>query len=187
MDEQRAKKCDVCNGTGMDLSLYRDPKPCEFCEADKVAINHSTAMRLGDRLRVIRRTRNHSLKDLAGITGLSVSRLSDIERGHTRPVISEIKILASGLGVSEQYLITGEEKAGNDIENPIVMKLSDEECGRIIRALRALTATIFYLREHGASTEEFTAWDAANTAALTTRFVEATGGKYSLLNKDTQA
>lgn len=49
-------------------------------------------MQLGERLRQLRRPL--TLKDVAALTGLSVSYLSDIERGRTEPTLRTLVKLA---------------------------------------------------------------------------------------------
>jgi transcriptional regulator with XRE-family HTH domain len=50
---------------------------------------------LGARLRAIRKQRGNTLADVGTQTGLSVSFLSDIERGRTRPSLDTLEKLAT--------------------------------------------------------------------------------------------
>ncbi|HLW01628.1 MAG TPA: helix-turn-helix transcriptional regulator [Ktedonobacterales bacterium] len=51
-------------------------------------------MKLGDRLREIRQQQEQTLLQVAKSTGLSVSYLSDLERGRTNPSMETLKRLA---------------------------------------------------------------------------------------------
>ena len=66
-------------------------------------------MRLKDRVRELRTGQNLTLKNLAEATGLSVSYLSDVERGRTNPSLKTVDLLADALGVSVNSLLTGVE------------------------------------------------------------------------------
>jgi len=68
-------------------------------------------MRFKDRVRELRSSKNLTLKNLAEKTGLSVSYLSDVERGNTNPSLNTIEVIADALEVSVQNLITGVEFA----------------------------------------------------------------------------
>lgn len=68
-------------------------------------------MRFKDRVRELRSLRNLTLKQLSEKTGLSVSYLSDVERGNTNPSLNTIEVIAQALEISVQQLITGVELA----------------------------------------------------------------------------
>lgn len=68
-------------------------------------------MRFKDRVRELRSLRNLTLKQLSEKTGLSVSYLSDVERGNTNPSLNTIEVIAQALEISVQKLITGVELA----------------------------------------------------------------------------
>lgn len=51
-------------------------------------------MTIADQIRTLRVTRNKTLKDVSIGTGLSVSYLSDLERGRTEPSIKTLNKLA---------------------------------------------------------------------------------------------
>lgn len=69
-------------------------------------------MKLSERLKELRTERNHTLKNLAGISGLSVSYLSDIERGRTTPTLNTLEVLAHALDVSVLDFLSGVDFAG---------------------------------------------------------------------------
>jgi transcriptional regulator with XRE-family HTH domain len=71
---------------------------------------------LGKYLRQLRIERELSQRNVAEMSGVSVSYLSDIERGRTDPSLHVLKQIAAGLGISIGTLleydaqgITGEE------------------------------------------------------------------------------
>jgi FixJ family two-component response regulator len=61
--------------------------------------------RLGHRLKLLRVERNWSLKDLAGMTGVSVSQLSSIERGTHLPSMESLLALCQALEVKPSDLL----------------------------------------------------------------------------------
>lgn len=64
-------------------------------------------MEIGERLRQLRTGRNMTLLDVKERTGLSVSHLSDIERGRARPSLDAIEALARCYGIGLADLMTG--------------------------------------------------------------------------------
>ena len=66
-------------------------------------------MKLKYKLREVRKSKNLTLKNLASQTGLSVSYLSDIERGRATPSLKTVETLANALTISVQELLTGVE------------------------------------------------------------------------------
>ncbi len=64
-------------------------------------------MEIGERLRQLRTGRNMTLLDVKERTGLSVSHLSDIERGRTRPSLDAMEALAECYGIGLADLMTG--------------------------------------------------------------------------------
>lgn len=88
-------------------------------------------MRLKDKLRELRTGRDLTLKNLAETTGLSVSYLSDIERGRTNPSLKTVGALADALDVSVQILLTGvefiEETSHDDLPEGLKELVNDEE------------------------------------------------------------
>ena len=88
-------------------------------------------MRLKDRLREIRTTRDLTLKNLAEATGLSVSYLSDIERGRTNPSLKTVEALADALDITVQTLLTGvefvDEISSENLPEGLQELLSDDE------------------------------------------------------------
>lgn len=63
-------------------------------------------MNLGEKLRLLRKsTRELTLAEVAKQTGLSVSFLSDLERGQTRPSLDTLEKLSNFYGVNTNELI----------------------------------------------------------------------------------
>lgn len=69
-------------------------------------------MKLGERIRELRRQRDETLLELGEGTGLSISYLSDIERGRTSPSIQTLQSLADHFGLSVTDLLAGVDFAG---------------------------------------------------------------------------
>ena len=69
-------------------------------------------MKLQDRLRQLRTDRGLTLKQLAESSELSVSYLSDIERGRTTPTLNTLEVLAHALSLSVIDFLTGVDFAG---------------------------------------------------------------------------
>ena len=59
----------------------------------------------GERLQSIRRGKGMTLEELAGLSGLSVRCIEDIERGHRDPLLTDIEALARELGVGMAELV----------------------------------------------------------------------------------
>jgi transcriptional regulator with XRE-family HTH domain len=62
---------------------------------------------LGARLRAIRKQQGYTLADVGSKTGLSVSFLSDIERGRTRPSLDTLEKLATYYQLTINDLLEG--------------------------------------------------------------------------------
>jgi transcriptional regulator with XRE-family HTH domain len=73
-------------------------------------------MTLHERLKEMRRARDFTLKELAARTGLSVSYLSDLERGRTMPPLPTLERLAMALEITVLDLLTGVDFAGEQTE-----------------------------------------------------------------------
>jgi transcriptional regulator with XRE-family HTH domain len=73
-------------------------------------------MKLQDRLKEVRVLRDLTLKSLAARTGLSVSYLSDIERGRTNPSLATLETLATALDMTVLNLLTGVDFAGEQTD-----------------------------------------------------------------------
>jgi len=69
-------------------------------------------MKLHERLKELRTERQLTLKELAERTELSVSYLSDIERGRTVPTLATLETLANALAVTVIDFLSGVDFAG---------------------------------------------------------------------------
>lgn len=87
-------------------------------------------MKLEDRVRELRTLHNLTLKDLAECTALSVSYLSDIERGRTTPSIGTLEALSRAFGISVVDFLSGVDFAGEQTDAslpPGLKELLDDE------------------------------------------------------------
>ncbi len=64
-------------------------------------------MTIGERLRWLRQKRNMTLRDVMCFTGLSVSHLSEIERGRAKPSFDALESLARCYGITVSQLLIG--------------------------------------------------------------------------------
>ena len=69
-------------------------------------------MKLGERLRLIRKQHKLTLKDLKERSDLSVPYLSDIERGVVNPSVETLQKVAKAYAMTVQDLLTGVEEMG---------------------------------------------------------------------------
>jgi transcriptional regulator with XRE-family HTH domain len=97
---------------------------------------------LGDRVRLLRSQRDWSLEELATVSGVSRSMLSQIERNETNPTVVVALAIAKALGVSLDELATSPDEAspmqvirGDDSQ---YVYRADESCR--IRTLSPLSA-----------------------------------------------
>lgn len=93
-------------------------------------------MQLGQRIRELRNIKEETLKETSAKIELSVSYLSDIERGRTNPSLQTLETIASHFEISVTDLLAGVEFAGELTKNalpPGLMELlEDKELGREI-------------------------------------------------------
>ncbi|MBX3084632.1 MAG: helix-turn-helix transcriptional regulator [Anaerolineae bacterium] len=82
-------------------------------------------MKFEDRARELRNMRGLTLKDLSTATGLSISYLSDIERGRTIPTLSTLETLAKAFGISITDYLTGVDFAGEQTLDGLPAGLKD--------------------------------------------------------------
>lgn len=61
-------------------------------------------MQIGEALRAYRITRNKKLREVASAAGISVSFLSDVERGRTLPSLETCQSLCNFYGISLAWL-----------------------------------------------------------------------------------
>jgi transcriptional regulator with XRE-family HTH domain len=82
-------------------------------------------MLLGQRIRELRTINGETLKDISNQTELSVSYLSDIERGRTNPSLQSLETLAKHFVISVTDLLSGVEFAGSLSDNALPPGLGD--------------------------------------------------------------
>ncbi|WP_119072001.1 helix-turn-helix domain-containing protein [Aggregatilinea lenta] len=82
-------------------------------------------MKLHARLKEVRMARDLTLKALAERSGLSISYLSDIERGRTTPSLSTLESLATALEMTVIDFLTGVDFAGETTSASLPPGLAD--------------------------------------------------------------
>lgn len=82
-------------------------------------------MQLHDRVKELRANKDLTLKEVAERSGLSVSYLSDIERGRTTPTLNTLELIADALEMSVLDLLTGVDFAGEVTEASLPPGLVD--------------------------------------------------------------
>ena len=105
-----------------------------------------TGLSLGDRIRLMRAEKNLSLQDMAQRGGISISYLSDIERGTVYPALNTLKRIAGGLEVSVSSIMGSEGSLGHKL------KALREEYGLTqaqLANLAGVTAGLIGQIEHG--------------------------------------
>lgn len=75
-----------------------------------------SGLSLGDKIRLMRGDKNQSLQELAHKAGISLSYLSEIERGTVYPALSTLKRVAEGLGVPPITLMGHEGTLGHKLK-----------------------------------------------------------------------
>ncbi len=66
-------------------------------------------MQIGERLKFYRKRSGKTLRELHGLTGLSISFLSDVERGKAMPSLVTCQKLAGVYGITLSLLFSGVE------------------------------------------------------------------------------
>lgn len=75
-------------------------------------------MNISEQLRFLRATHDYTLAQVAQGTGLSVSYLSDLERGRTKPSIETLETIAAFYGLTLSISFTG------DIPDTVIVRRS---------------------------------------------------------------
>ena len=71
-------------------------------------------MKLGEKIKTIRKNKDYTLKQLSEITGLSIGFLSNIERDLNSPSINNLQQICSALGINLMEILD-EEIASNPV------------------------------------------------------------------------
>lgn len=85
-------------------------------------------MNINDRIKQSRIEKCLKQGEVAEILGISSAALSAIELGKNKPTVAQLKGLSSILGVSADYLITGEDMKVSPVEREI-LRLVREDSG----------------------------------------------------------
>ena len=72
-------------------------------------------MKLGERLRLIRKEHRMTLKDLSKRANLSVPYLSDVERDVVNPSVETLEKIADAFNMTVRDLFSGVEKLGESV------------------------------------------------------------------------
>ena len=88
-------------------SLTPTPRALEAPISTSAAALDRSAVRLGARIRELRRARRLTLVELASLAALSHSFLSQLERGLARPSMVSLERIARALGSSQVELLAG--------------------------------------------------------------------------------
>lgn len=85
------------------------------------------AVRIGSRIRTLRRSHGMTLVQLAALTGLSHPFLSQLERGHARPSMVSLERIARALGSSQVELLAAAdvERRGPGDTRPDILPASE--------------------------------------------------------------
>ena len=78
-------------------------------ESSGPAADTERAVRLGETIRRLRKEHGYTLKEMAGLTGLSHPFLSQIERGQARPSMESLYQISEALGTNASWLLAGSE------------------------------------------------------------------------------
>lgn len=79
-------------------------------------------MKLGEKIKALRKNKDYTLKQLSEITGLSIGFLSNIERDLNSPSINNLQQICSALGINLMEILDEEVGA-----NPITRAAEREE------------------------------------------------------------
>jgi transcriptional regulator with XRE-family HTH domain len=72
----------------------------------------SGRLELGERLRAIRQLRRLTLREVAGVAGVSESFVSQLERGRSNASVATLQRLAEAVGIEISDLFAGEQQTG---------------------------------------------------------------------------
>ncbi len=78
-------------------------------------------VRLGEAIRTLRKGLGFTLKDIAGLTGLSHPFLSQVERGQAQPSMASLYQISEALGTSASWLLS----SSNDSAEASIIRASD--------------------------------------------------------------
>jgi transcriptional regulator with XRE-family HTH domain len=90
----------------------------------------STIAMIGNRIRELRRRRGMTLQAIAGVSGLSPSMISLVERGRASPSIGSLIVIANALGISMSELVSANQEQR---QNRLVVRSADATVVRTAR------------------------------------------------------
>lgn len=79
-------------------------------------------MNVGERIKQLRKQNNLTLRELSQKADISVSFLSDIENGRSKPSLEKLKYISEALGTTISYLLGETSNLGSfsDIRDPYI-------------------------------------------------------------------
>ena len=99
-------------------------------------------MQLGNRLRTLRKERRYTLADVSKRTGLSVSFLSDAERGRTKPSLDTLEKLAECYEMAANEILGGVDLADTSDPPGFAQFLKSIEAAEFDQVLIDLTLQV---------------------------------------------
>ena len=75
---------------------------------------------VGERIKILRKERNLTLKSLSEKSNISVSFLSDIENGRSHPSLEKLNSIANALNISTSYLL-------DENRSEVTLSIKDEK------------------------------------------------------------
>lgn len=87
------------------------------------------SLKIGERLRKIRKTRQLTLEDVAELTGVSKPMLGQIERGQSSPTINTLWKISTGLKIPLSFFCKPEEREFTVVKTEDTGVITEEEGG----------------------------------------------------------
>lgn len=81
---------------------------------------------VGERIKKLRKIRGFTLKDMHEKTGISVSFLSDIENGRSKPSLPRLKDISDALETTTSYLL------GDEVEKTQLTKKDEKDVEKLL-------------------------------------------------------
>ena len=126
---------------------------------------HLQPLRLGERIREIRRQNSWTLEDVSRQTGLARSTLSKIENGQMSPTFEAVQKLAAGLGIDVPQLFRPASEPGSPGRRDVTRAgegrshpTATYEHELLCTALTKKRMIPFKSRIHARSFEDFSGW-----------------------------
>lgn len=98
-------------------------------------------MTVGDRIKLVRESKGMTQEDLAFACGYkSRSTINKFEKGICETKLSNIKKIASALGVDTDYLVFGDSDEKKEEIERLFNQLTDNQQDAVLAFLRSMTA-----------------------------------------------